>query len=116
MRSQPLEVAFLFASALLLSGLFLRTRFKLLQQWYIPAAITGGLIGLAILQMGQVMAPSGALWVSELATSIAGQLHRWPGWLIAVVFAGLFLDKPGQSLTESLRGAAGRSGGRVRTA
>jgi len=116
-----LEIAFLFASGLLLVGLFLRSQVNLLQIFYVPAAIIGGLIGLVVLQCGQA---SGSLelnripplakalvgevfsWIPQQAERIIGELHTWPGWLIAIVFAGLFLDKPGQSLTASLRGAA----------
>ena len=100
-----MEVAFLFASGLLLSGLYLRARIKLLQLYYVPAAIIGGLIGLSMLQAGQAAAQLGPSWISELATAIADQLQSWPGWLIAIVFAGLFLDKPAKSMTESIHRA-----------
>ena len=102
----PLEIAFLFASGLLLMGLFLRAKIKLLQFCYVPAAIIGGLIGLAALQGGQATVQLGLKWIPEQAEVIVDELRAWPGWLIAVVFAGLFLDKPGRSLMESLRGAA----------
>ena len=36
---------------------------------------------------------------------LVAELRTWPGWLISVVFAGLFLDKPGRSLLQNLRGA-----------
>ena len=104
-----MEAAFLFASGLLLIGLLLRARIKLLQWAYVPAAIIGGLIGLVLLQVAQTMANTGwpkLSWLSESAAGIVEQLRDWPGWLIAIVFAGLFLDKPGGSLRQSLRTAA----------
>lgn len=97
-KDNALETAFLFASGLLLIGLFLRARIKILQVFYIPAAITGGLIGLAILQCTLRWAPAPPLAIVE-------QLHTWPGWLIAVVFAGLFLDKPSKPFSQIFRGA-----------
>ena len=100
-----MEIAFLFSSGLLLIGLFLRAKIKLLQLFYVPAAIIGGLIGLAALQGGQATVQLGLEWIPERAAVIVDELRTWPGWLIAVVFAGLFLDKPGRSLKESLRGA-----------
>ena len=104
----PLETAFFFASALLLIALFLRTKIKLLQFIYVPAAIIGGLVGLFLLQVGQSAGAfqPGLTWLSDLSTAISDELRGWPGWLIAIVFAGLFLDKPGKSLTQSLRSAA----------
>ena len=84
-----LETGFLFASGLLLKGLVARARFKLLQILFLPASITGGLIGLVILQGGLAMDGTGPSWIPEQAKSIVDELHTWPGWLIAVVFAGL---------------------------
>ena len=102
-----METAFLFASGLLLIGLSLRARIGLLQWLYVPAAIIGGLIGLLTLHVGRATTNHPALaWTSESAAEILEQLRTWPGWLIAVVFAGLFLDKPGGSLRQSLRSAA----------
>ena len=101
-----MEMAFLFSSGLLLVGLLLRVKIKLLQFFYVPAAIVGGLIGLAALQGGQATTELGLKWIPEQAAMIIDQLRAWPGWLIAVVFAGLFLDKPGRSFRESVRGAA----------
>ncbi len=102
----PLDIAFLLAAALLLIGLFLRARIELLQLFYVPASIIGGLIGLAALQGGQATAQIGLRWIPEQTVAMVDELRTWPGWLIAVVFAGLFLDKPGRSMKESLHGAA----------
>ena len=101
-----METAFLFASGLLLIGLLLRAKIRLLQLFYVPAAIIGGLVGLAVLLGGQATVQLGLEWIPEQAEVIVHELRTWPGWLIAVVFAGLFLDKPGRSLAESLHGTA----------
>ncbi len=93
-----METSLLFASGLLLIGLFLRARVRVLQVCYVPAAIIGGLIGLVVLQAGPRVWDAG--WIPDVS-----ELRTWPGWLISVVFAGLFLDKPGRSLTENLGGA-----------
>ena len=101
-----MEIAFLFASGLLLIGLLLRAKTKLLQFFYVPAAIIGGLTGLAAIQCGQATVQLGPEWIPEQVEVIVDELRTWPGWLIAIVFAGLFLDKPGRSLRQCLHGAA----------
>jgi ESS family glutamate:Na+ symporter len=88
-----METAFLCAAGLLLLGLFLRVKIRLLQVLYIPAAIVGGLIGL-------LLSPS----VFEVIPGdVVAVFRTWPGWLIAVIFAGLLLERPGRSLRESIR-------------
>ena len=100
-------IAFLFASGLLLIGLLLRVNFRLLQVLYLPAAIIGGLLGLAILQGGSVAAEHfGVGWTTDAMELVVDQLSAWPGWLIAVVFAGLFLDKPAKPPSQILCGVA----------
>ncbi len=111
-----MQDAFLVVAALLLVGFILRVKFKILQVLFIPASIAGGLIGLVTVQVGNmvrgplVATPSADIhlswwhatiqWLSE---DIVNQLERWPGWLIAVVFAGLFLEKESRSFRESIR-------------
>lgn len=46
-------------------------------------------------------------WLNTKA--VIDELKTWPGWLIAVVFATLFLDKPGRSFRKSVRGVARQS-------
>ena len=84
--------------------MFLRARVRILQVCYVPAAIIGGLVGLAVLQAGQSALVSGD-WISGQSALLAAELRTWPGRLISVVFAGLFLDKPGRSLLQNLKGA-----------
>lgn len=98
-----LETPFLFATALLLIGLFLRAKVQVLQVCYVPAAIIGGFGGLALLYAGQADLASERM--AELSEALVAELRTWPGWLISIVFAGLFLDKPQRSLLQNLRDA-----------
>ena len=100
-----METAILFTSGLLLIGLLARAKIKLIQVLYLPASITGGLVGLGIIQSGLATVGVGPNWIPEQVKSISETLHTWPGLLIAVVFAGLFLDKPGKSFAQTVQGA-----------
>ncbi len=100
-----METALVFASVLLLIGLLLRAKIKLLQVLYLPAAIIGGLIGLAVLQSVLQAFGDSRGWLPVQARAITAELKTWPGWLIAVVFAGLFLDKPAKPIRQIFRGA-----------
>ena len=91
-----METALLYVAALLGIGLFLRVKLRFLQVLYIPAAIVAGLLGLLASPSVLGLIPDGV--ISELKT--------WPGWLIAVVFAGMLLERPGRPLRESVRLAA----------
>jgi len=88
-----METAVLYAAALLGIGLILRVRIPLLRLLYIPAAIVGGLLGLAA-------GPEGAGVIPE---TVIAELKSWPGWLIAVIFAGLLLEKSSKSFRDSIR-------------
>ena len=112
--------AFFIACVLLAVGFILRVQLRALQVLYVPASIAGGIIGLILIQtigwfwetsLGTdrshlLAGPSS--WMSEplirLSQSIF-ELRSWPGWLIAVVFAGLLLDKQSRPLGQSLHGA-----------
>ncbi len=85
-------LAILFAVALLVIGVILRVTLKPLQWIFVPASIVGGLVGLATAQL-----PS--IGDSQTLTL----LKSWPGTLIAVVFACMFLQRPARPLRESLR-------------
>jgi ESS family glutamate:Na+ symporter len=91
-----MEMAFLYAAALLFLGFLLRVKVRLFQILYIPAAILGGLLGLAL-------SPS---LLGFIPADVIGEFRTWPGWLISVIFAGLLLERPGRSLRESARLAA----------
>ena len=111
--------ATLFASVCLLVGFALRTRLGLLRTLYVPASVVGGLVAFALMQTLLRVGPGGLAYVSKDATFVgdpaawqtlaAGAnnvLRTWPGFLIAVVFAGLLLERPGRPLKEAAAGAA----------
>ena len=110
-----MQSAFLIAAGLLLVGFFLRVKLRFLQVLYIPASIVGGLLGLVTVQILIAIRPVAAspkldeflCWVTE--DIVVRELKQWPGWLIAVVFAGLFLEKESRSFRDSIR-LAGREG------
>ena len=101
-RMRPdMQSAVLAASALLMIGLVLRARLRWLQLAFIPASVAGGLVGLLLVQLFlRVEVAEGTVdgwwlavvnWVSKECPET---LRSWPGWLIAVVFAGLLLERP----------------------
>lgn len=72
---------FAILSLLLVSGKLLRIRFSFLQRLYLPSSVIGGLIGLLLLSLFRDHVP--AAWVSCA--------QKFPGFLINVIFATLFL-------------------------
>ena len=168
-----MQWAVLFACSLLAVGFLLRAKVKLLQLFYVPAAVIGGLIGLACLYLlttqvatidaelapqmdaaelspqlqGEMAAvgielsgetelqvrqltkrwyltdagrsfvivkakkDSKLLEVHELHSpwntkDLTDQLHKWPGWLISVIFAGLLLERSSKPFGKSMTLAA----------
>ncbi|MHC5003352.1 MAG: sodium/glutamate symporter [Planctomycetota bacterium] len=101
-----MQPAILVASALLLLGFVLRVRLRLLQLLFIPASVIGGIVGLVAIQLAIGLPAAEGTALHETTAAIAAELRSWPGPLIAVVFAGLLLEKPDRGLAESLRGAA----------
>lgn len=100
-----MSIALVVAAVLMAYGFALRESWPILKRLYIPASVVAGLIGLAAVnvfgwhdaQRPQVVSDTVEHWKS------------WPGWLIAIVFAGMLLDRPADSPRESLR-RAGREG------
>ncbi|MEE3366657.1 MAG: sodium:glutamate symporter [Planctomycetota bacterium] len=98
-----MEAAALAACGLLLFGALLRARLGWLQRALIPASVAGGLVGLVLVQLARRLDVPTAVeetssgWstvVNWVAVACPSELSGWPGWLIAVVFAGLLLDRP----------------------
>ena len=96
-----MSYALILIALLLLVGIVMRERISLFRWLYIPASVIAGLVGLALFQGAQAIADSPSEtgvtennWLSDLSNELSG----WPGWLIAVVFAGMLLvrnHKPG---------------------
>lgn len=85
-------VALIFVALLLLAGVVLRVHLPLLRWLYIPASVIAGAIGLVVLQ-SLVRVETSSPAVAADAAEMIETLHSWPGWLIAVVFAGLLLER-----------------------
>lgn len=74
-------MSFCAISVLLVLGIVVRSSFSIFQRLFIPSSVIGGFIGLIVIQtLGQFISPD---WFVAF-----GQL---PGFLINIVFAGLFL-------------------------
>ena len=101
--TQPYVLSTLFVLALLLAGFALRAGVKPLRLLFVPASVVGGLVGLGVMQ----------LWLrtdaAPVAEEIGGVIGSWPGLLIAVVFAGLLMERPGKKFSEAIV-AASRQG------
>jgi len=93
--------AFLVACGLLLIGFVLRSWLRILRILYMPASVVAGIVGFLLLQV----APRPAA-LEATASALVAQLRTWPGILIAVVFAGLLLERPARPFHESARLAA----------
>jgi ESS family glutamate:Na+ symporter len=102
----------LFIAVLLLVGVILRLRFALFRWLYIPASVLAGLIGLLIVQFvsmaagqiesGDALSDPGAVAMLDRTLQAWNEtLQDWPGFLIAVVFAGMLLERKPSSLHDS---------------
>ena len=118
--------ALLFVALLLLIGVILRLWVRLFRWLYIPASVIAGLVGLLIVQSvkglrlrleSDLPDASGKI---EATDSIVAQLDAslqvwttilgdWPSFLIAVVFAGMLLERKPVGVRESLS-QVGRQG------
>lgn len=97
--SHPLLYAILFCAVLLGLGLLLRIKLRLLQILYIPSAAIAGVLGFAAVQSGLHVEA-----IAETTRTVSKELAGWPSWLIAVVLAGLLLERSSdKGFTEALR-------------
>ena len=92
--------ALILVALLLLVGVVMREQLPIFRWLFIPASVIAGLVGLAIFQAADAMVnPSsepgvgGATWFADLSN----ELSRWPGGLIAVVFAAMLLVRKEQA-------------------
>ena len=72
---------FAVLSLLLVCGKLLRLRFRFLQRLYLPSSVIGGLVGLAAVSLFRAHIPPE--WIASA--------QKFPGFLINVIFATLFL-------------------------
>jgi ESS family glutamate:Na+ symporter len=99
--------AFLFVAVALLIGVVLRTCVPLLRWLFIPASVVAGFVGLAVIQAGLASNPS-SNWPAA-TQALSETLSGWPGWLIAVIFAGMLLNQ-GRSMARENVSRVGRQG------
>ena len=79
--------AFIFVAILLLLGVGLRLRFSIFRWLYIPASVLAGMLGLLITQID--LSATVTAHTSDWTETLKG----WPGFLIAVIFAGMLLER-----------------------
>lgn len=102
-------IALGFASVLLLVGLLLRNKIKLLQKLFLPASVIGGIVGLILVQILSRVGP-----VAEQVASYVSIMDALPAILIVPIFAstplGNFKHKNDVEKT-SAKAASGIAGG-----
>ncbi len=103
-----MTIAIILTAILLLVGMAFRLAIPLFHWLYIPASVIAGFLGLIVVQL-VVRSLSPDALAYDLFASSAEQWKSWPGLLIAIVFAGMLLERQPKSLGNSLR-RAGREG------
>jgi ESS family glutamate:Na+ symporter len=84
-----MTLALITAAALLLIGFALRAGVKPLRWLHVPSSVIAGAVGWLALNAAQ-WANATPAWVPD----VGAQFKAWPATLIAVVFAGLLMEKP----------------------
>ncbi|MCO8123797.1 sodium:glutamate symporter [Stieleria sp. TO1_6] len=110
-----MSLAFLFVAVLLLAGVVVRQRLRVLQHLFIPGCVVAGFIGLLVVTLADRL---GSESVAQTSATINETLAGWPGPLIAVVFAAMMLQPPAGSAgsnddrqnDETTAGSVGRQG------
>ncbi len=103
--------ALLLVAGLLLVGVVLRQCFPLFRWLFIPASVVAGFVGLFVIQLSlnvNLSVESNPNLdrnqaIHAWAFSVSDILSSWPGWLIAVVFAGMLLERKASTARESAR-------------
>lgn len=101
-----MSIALVVVAVLLLLGIVVRQKINLLRTLFIPASVVAGFIGLLGIQLCLGFGEHHV--VSEWAATISKTLAGWPGWLIAVVFAGMLLER--KQVQSSVKESAKRVG------
>jgi len=108
MFGPPMTIAIILTAILLLVGMSLRLALPIFRWLYIPASVIAGFLGLLMVQF-VVRTLDAESSVTTLISESVPHWKSWPGPLIAIVFAGMLLERPPTSVGQSLR-RAGREG------
>lgn len=81
-------LAVLILAALLLIGFAIRAG-TIVRRLHLPASVVGGVIGLIAVQ-SVVHTRGSPAWLAD----VVNQFRAWPATLIAIVFAGLLIERP----------------------
>lgn len=100
-----MTTAIVLTAVLLLVGLLLRVAIPLFRWLYVPASVIAGGVGLLAVSWAQDREQP----LARLVSTAAERWQDWPGVLIAVVFAGMLLERQPATVGSSLR-RAGREG------
>ena len=102
-------VAITLAGALLIAGEMCRRRYLILKRLHLPGSILAGVVGWFLLnRMSHFDFLQGSQGFS--VERLASLLRSWPGWLIALVFAGMLLPRHVGRATEGRVSRVGREG------
>jgi ESS family glutamate:Na+ symporter len=103
-----MTIAILWTAGLLLVGMALSLTVPLFRALHVPACVVAGFCGLAVVQLTRLWSPIESPFSQSIVVTV-DHWQSWPGVLIAVVFAGMLLERRPSSLGNSLR-RAGREG------
>ena len=84
-----MSLAVLILAALLLIGFALRAGTPI-RRLHLPASVVGGAVGLIAVQTFIHTRDASPLWLVD----VVAQFRSWPATLIALVFAGLLIERP----------------------
>ena len=94
--------ALLLVAILLILGIVARQGLLFFRWLYIPASVIAGFVGLFLIQSTYAYGGTTAEWTK----SLSDVLNSWPGWLIAVVFAGMLLVRKPKTAAQSVQRVA----------
>ncbi len=98
-----MTIALLVVCVLLLIGIVLRVNVAVVRWLFVPSSVVAGFVGLIGIQACLAW---GATDVQIFSSALSDQWQTWPGWLIAVVFAGMLLPSQTQGSGSRFRSVA----------
>lgn len=101
-----MTIALIAVALLMLTGMLARLHIAIFSWLYIPSSVIAGLLGLLFVQLAINLKPFDQTIVSATAADISSHWNSWPGWLIAVVFGTLLLEKRDSNVRAGLRRTA----------